>query len=249
MLKTARQIGFLLAITIIWQLFSLNNRADFAISSPYKVVIALWEMLSQGLLFSDAWASVKRVLIGMALGTPFAVALGVATGRITFLYDTIGTLMQLLRAIPVIAVVPFALLWFGVSETGKFVLIVWGIIFPIWIAIHSASKNLDPRIIWAAKSLGASQYSVYVSVVLPALLPNVISSIRVAVGIGYLCVVGAELAGADSGLGYRIWVSHLVFRADRMIAVLIVLGLLTFLTDYVITRMSTLLWPWSKPRG
>lgn len=243
-----RRIGFLLALAGTWQLLSLHESVGRAIGSPNAVAFALWEMSSHGVLAADAWASAKRVLMGMALGTPLAVCLGVGTGRIASLYDTIGILMQLLRAIPVIAVVPFVLLWFGVAETGKLVLIVWGIVFPIWVATHAAARNLDPRLIWAAKSLGASRFDVFASVVLPALVPSIVGSVRVAVGIGYLCVVAAELAGADSGLGYRIWVSHLVFRADRMVAALVVLGLLTFLTDWAVTKVSLILWPWSRPR-
>jgi ABC-type nitrate/sulfonate/bicarbonate transport system permease component len=140
-------------------------------------------------------------------------------------------------------------LWFGLGEFPKYFLVFIGVFFPVWMNSHLGVQNVERSYIWTANSLGASRYSLIFNVYLPGAAPLIIAGLRVGIAVAFFCLVAAEIAGAFSGLAYRIEISHLVFRADRMIAGLVVLGVLSAAADQLLGLTIRKLFPWTQIPG
>jgi NitT/TauT family transport system permease protein len=213
---------------------------------PQAAFIALVEMLGSGELLLDITATMRRVVVGYALGSSLGIIVGILTARVTAINQTVGQLIQVLRPIPPISLVPLAVVWLGLGELSKTSIIMWGVFFPVWVSTHVGVSGISKELIWAAQSLGAGGSRVLMRVVLPASLRYVVSGMRVAIAIAFICVVVAEMAGALEGLGYKINKSYVVFRVDRMLADLVVLGLLGALSDVGFAKLVNRLMPWYR---
>lgn len=237
----------IILLLIIWELASryfVTNQALFP--PPTTVIQVFFDTLLSGEILIDAGFSFMRIMIGFLMGSTIGIIVGLLTGRYRLFDKSVTTLIQLLRPIPPIALVPFAIIWLGLGEPSKWAVIVWGVFFPVWLNTHSGVSNVEPQFIWAAKSLGANKMSLLKEIVIPYAARYIITGLRVSIGIAYICVVVAEMSGASAGLGFRINVSHLVFRVDKMIVALIVLGLMGSLTDKIFLYTVNKLLPWYK---
>ena len=116
--------------------------------------------------------------------------------------------------------------------------------FAVWINVHLGVQNIPQKYVWSARSLGATQRQVLLRIVLPAALPQILSGMRTAIGLAYISLFGAEMAGAFAGVGYRIYSSYMVYRVDQMVADLIVLGLMAAGSDLLFSVASRRLFPW-----
>ncbi len=168
------------------------------------------------------------------------------TGRYTIFRLTLGQIAQILRPLPPVALVPFAILWFKLGEASKYFLVFWGVFFPVWLNTHLGILAVDKHYLWAAQSMGAKGKTILFEILLPAASPAIVAGLRVAIGIAFYCLIAAEIAGAFSGVAYRIAISHLTFRVDRMVANLIVLGLMSVVVDRSLTWLLFKLMPWTK---
>jgi ABC-type nitrate/sulfonate/bicarbonate transport system permease component len=212
---------------------------------PGSMVRALASMLASGELAADAAQSLQRVAVGFAAGSCLGVVFGILTGRVRILERTIGQLVQVLRPVPVIALVPLAIVWFGLGEQSKYFLISWGVFFPVWVNTHIGVSRVESTLIWAAKSLGASDIRLLYEVVLPHAAPFVVAGARIGIAMAFIVLVAAEMAGAFGGIGYRISESHLVFRVDKMLAGIAMLGVLGAAADALFARLAAALIPWA----
>jgi NitT/TauT family transport system permease protein len=211
---------------------------------PSRVALALGEMLSEGTLLIDLLFSIKRVLVGFLLGSFMGVFAGILTGRGRLFERTFGQLIQLFRPIPVIAFVSLTIVWFGIGELSKYFLILWGVFFPVWLNTHVGISRVEVSYIRVAQSLGADKKRILKEVILPAAIPYIFTGMRISIAVAYICLVVAEMTGASEGLGYRISVTHLVFRIDKMIGILVVLGALGALSDSFFVSFRNKLLPW-----
>jgi len=242
-----RAIGLLTIAALIglWEFVATTGAVDEKlIPAPSLILDAAVEMAASGELVWDLVASMERWTFGFAYGVVLGVSLGVATGRSVVLRQLFEPTIQLLRPVPAIAFVPVAIIWFGIGEESKHFLVAWGAFFPIWVNTHVGTARVDPDYLWAARSLGATEWQILRSVVLPASLPFIFAGVRVGIAVGFICLVAAEMAGAFNGLGYRITASHMVFRLDRMFVALILLGVIGTLTDRAFYWGSLRLFPW-----
>jgi ABC-type nitrate/sulfonate/bicarbonate transport system permease component len=239
----------LLAFFALWQIaFSIGLYKTTLLSSPGAVIRAAGEMYASGELVRDIWASLQRVAVGFLTGSCAGVLIGVCTGRVRLIDATLGQLIRLFRSIPSIALVPVAIVWFGLGETSKYVLVFWGVFFPVWINTHLGITQVDRTYIWAAQSLGARRAALIWEVVLPCAVPFIVAGMRTAIAIAFVVLVAAEMAGAFGGIGYRIYASHLVFRVDKMMADIFVLGLLGGMADLLFAAVISAI-PWHQERG
>lgn len=235
---------------LAWELVSRSGVYNSELFPPPSVVLqTLWRDLLSGLIIKDAAVSLSRVFIGYTSGALLGVSFGMLTGRIRIAQATIGQVFLLIRPIPPISFVPLAVLWFGLGEFPKYFLVFIGVFFPVWMNSHLGFQNVERSYIWTANSLGASRSSQIFNVYLPGAAPLILAGLRVGIAIAFFCLVAAEIAGAFSGLAYRIEVSHLVFRADRMIAGLVVLGVLSAAADQFLALTIRKLFPWTRIAG
>lgn len=181
-------------------------------------------------------------LIGIIVGTIF----GVLTGHIVLVNKTIGKVSNFFRFIPPLALVPLFLVWFGIDEFSKISLLAWTAFFPVWISTHNGVKNIENKYFLVAKSLGVKKLFFIKEVILKGSMNYILNGARIGVGIAFSVLIAAEMIGAYSGLGYRIFFLQSVYRIDRMISYIIILGIMGLLFDKGFLYLSRKLTPWKN---
>lgn len=217
---------------LVWQLVAearLVNAALFP--SPVEVARAAAEWVANGDFVADVSASLRRVSIGYVAGAVLGVAIGLLTGRSAFCASLLGPIFQILRPIPPIAFVPIVILWFGLSESGKIFLIVWGVFFTVWLSTHLGVQKVDLGLVRAAQMLGTPRRRLLLEIVLLSAMPYIVVGLRTAVGISFYTLVAAELAGAFAGVFYRVQLAQQNMQTGQVFAGLAALGLISFLAD------------------
>ncbi len=235
------------AFLLLWEIVSRSKLIDAALFPPPTAVIsALIDVAASGLLIKDILSSTTRALLGFILGAITGLLIGGISGRIKVVDYVLSPLIQVLRPIPVIAIVPLSIVWFGLGEISKVFLVFWGVFFPVWIAAYLGVSRVDKKYLWAAHSLGVQQQQIWLEVILPAALPTIISGLRTSIGLAFIVLVAAEMAGSFVGVGYRVSAYHLVFEVDKMMGYIVVLGILGFTADRGFTYIINKLLPWYR---
>jgi ABC-type nitrate/sulfonate/bicarbonate transport system permease component len=227
-----------------WYLPRVDKQFAVLLPPPSEVLKAGWELLQSGELLMHLGASLRRELVAFSFAL-IAIPLGIAMGWWRTLHDMVDPVVELLRPIPPIAWIPLSILWFGVGDLQNQFIIFLGIFFPILINTIIGVKNIDPNLLRAARCLGANEWRMLRRVVLPAVLPQMMTGIRVGFGVGWMALVAAELVGATSGLGFLINDARSLLRTDVIILGMLVIGLAGFAIDLGIRRLSKALLPWS----
>jgi ABC-type nitrate/sulfonate/bicarbonate transport system permease component len=231
---------------VVWQAASTSGYVNALLfPPPTTVATALWDELIKGTLILDLAMSVMRVVIGFAAGALVAIVLGLLTGRYQIVSNLLTPIFQLLRPIPPIAFVPIVILWFGLSEWGKWFLVFWGVFFTVWVATHLGVQRADPALIRAARSLGTPDRMLIRDVILPSALPTIFVGLRTAVSISFYTLVAAELAGAFAGLAYRIDLAHQNMQTGQMLGGLVMLGIVSAAADRAFALLSRRLVWWT----
>jgi NitT/TauT family transport system permease protein len=232
-------------LILVWGLFAKAGPIPPTLfPSPFVTLLALREMMVSGELLGDVLATVGRALAGFAVGSALGIVAGTLTARIGALNLALGQIIQLFRPIPPIAIVPLIVVWLGLGEMSKLVVVAWGVFFPVWVSTHVGVAGVDQNLVWVARSLGARRERLLFRVVLPAAARHVVAGMRVALALSLICVVVAEMIGASAGLGFRLNTSYLVFRVDRMFVDLATLGAVGLLLDVAFVAAVSRLLPW-----
>jgi NitT/TauT family transport system permease protein/taurine transport system permease protein len=199
-------------------------------------------MSASGELLRDIAMSLSRVVIGYSAGGAFALILGLLMGRIRLLNDLAEPVVELMRFLSPTAMIPIAVVWFGIGELAKYALVFWGTVFIVLISTI-AGVTRTPRIRQnAALCLGASQAQIFRLIVLPSAIPYIVVGLRLALASAFVSIIPAELLAADSGLGFLLQQSSLLQQTDRIFVALVMICMLGFLSDRVFqVTVSTLL--------
>ncbi len=233
------------AFVLLWELIANAWFANsFLFPGPASVLEAFFQMLERGELSADLGASALRLIVGFSLGAFLGIVVAVFTAKLEFFNDSVGQVLHFFRFIPPLALIPLAVLWLGIGEASKMGLILWAAFFPVWLNTMAGVRNVERKHLLAAKNLGASNLRMLKEVVLPSSAQFILSGSRIGLGFGFSVLIAAEMTGAFYGLGFRIAVSHDVFRVDKMIADILVLGLLGFAADRLLVFSSKKLLPW-----
>jgi ABC-type nitrate/sulfonate/bicarbonate transport system permease component len=253
-----RRIAALLRVTSIALFFAvwyaaaiLNAKVlkifnPMLLPAPHTVVLAGVELVRSGELQRDIVASLSRVIQGFLLAAVFGVALGTAAGRSRRLEYLVEPTLELLRPIPPLAFLPMMVLWFGIGETSKIAFIAYAAFFPIFTTTVEGIKYVDPLLIRAAASLGASERDIFRYVVLPAAMPNIITGLRLGFALSFFVIVAAEFIAADSGLGFLINDARTFFLVSNMLLGAAVIGVIGFTFNVVLRRLEARLLRWRK---
>jgi ABC-type nitrate/sulfonate/bicarbonate transport system permease component len=227
-------LGFI-AILAIWQLvavFKLINPVVFP--GPAKVVAAAISDVPLGKLVQHIGISLMRVVLGFGIGAGAGILLGVTCGWYLRLGSILRTPIDLIRPIPPLAWIPLAIIWLGLGEPSKVLIIFLGAFFPVFTNTYKGMVNVDPSFVRAAQMLGLRGRRLLLRVIVPATLPDIATGTRIGWSYSFGCMVAAELIAAKSGLGYLIMRA----RQDGQIAVIvygvIVIGLINLATDFLI---------------
>ncbi|TJZ89728.1 ABC transporter permease [Paracoccus gahaiensis] len=214
--------------------------------SPLSVWQATVEMAANGTLATDLAVSMRRAAIGFGIGSVLGVTLGLLTGRVALVRALLNPFLTLLRPIPAIALVPVAIVWFGIGEGSKYFVVSYTVFLTVWFNTHHGMEYIPDIYLRASRSLGASRMREFLTVVIPAAAPHIVAGLRLGVALAFLSLVAAELSGASSGLGHRLQEARQYIRTDRMFALLIILGALGATVDLIVQWVGRKLVHWQQ---
>jgi NitT/TauT family transport system permease protein/taurine transport system permease protein len=188
-------------------------------------------MIKSGEIFRDIGISLVRVLIGFSLGSLAAIVMGVIMGRIRLINELLDPIIEVLRYLSPTAMIPIAVIWFGIGEQSKYFLIFWGTFFFVLINTVAGVIRTPLARQRAAQCLGANQFEIFLIVIIPSAIPYIITGMRVAMASSYMSIIPAEMLAAQSGLGHLLQVSGMLAQTDRIFVALAAISLLGFATD------------------
>jgi ABC-type nitrate/sulfonate/bicarbonate transport system permease component len=242
-------VGVLCAL-VLWQALTLVVRSAF-FPSPRAVAETAARLAVEGdtqgrVLALHAWVSLWRVLKGFALATLAAVPAGIAFGLWERAYAAAKGLLEPIRFIPPLGWVPLAIIFLGGESRYTFIISL-GAFFPILISTMSGVQGMDHRLIEVAQVLGASRWQVIAKIVLPATLPAVVAGARTGLGVGWACIVAAEMIGGEStGLGRMIVSYGELLQIDAVVVGMLTIGTLGYLLNELFLLLERRLFPWRR---
>lgn len=223
----------LLVAFSIWQLLSTFIFNPFLIPPPLEVIRTAVPMMMSGEIFADVAISMTRVLVGFVSGSLIGIVLGVLLGRIRLLHDLLDPIMELLRYLSPTAMIPIAVIWFGIGELSKYFLIFWGTFFIVVVNTTAGVWRAPIARQRAAECLGANRLEIFVMVIIPSAVPYIVTGMRVAMASSFMSIIPAEILAADSGIGYLLQKSSLLLQTNRIFVALLTICILGFVVDRV----------------
>lgn len=232
---------------LAWAVLAATNAVDpIFLPSPARVLRAALEMVGSGTLQVDAWASVRRILVGFGVALAISVPLGLAMGSFRGVSGLVEPAMGLVRYMPASAFIPLLLIWLGLGEAPKVALIVIGVVFFNTLMVANVVWQVPADLMRVAFTLGATNGTVLTKVIFPYTLPGIIDAARVNLAAAWNLIVVAELVAAQEGLGFRIVRAQKFLQIDQIFVVLITIGLLGLLSDLALRLLRDRLAPWAK---
>lgn len=224
-----------LVLLAAWQLVSASGIvAAYRLPSPASVWLAGVELADSGALGVHIAISTQRVLTGFALGAILGLAIGAIVGLSRWASALVAPTIGAFRAVPSLAWVPLLILYLGINEDSKVVLITIGAFFPVYTTVAGALRHVNPHLVEVGRAFGLAPASLFLHVQLPAVIPTVVSGLRLALAQSWLFLVAAELIASSMGLGFLLSDSQNNGRIDRLFLVIILLAVLGKLTDALI---------------
>jgi NitT/TauT family transport system permease protein/taurine transport system permease protein len=231
----AREIAFgaigLGSVVLVWHLMVGPIFNPALVPTPFATVARAWGMLASGELFQHIGISLKRVLIGYVIGCVAGVLLGALIGRVRVARELTDPVLELIRPISPVAMVPLALLWFGIGEMSKYFIIVYATLIIVLLNTAAGVSRTPVTRIRAARCFGATSLQVFWRVVLPSAVPFILTGMRVALGFSFMGIVAAELIGAKEGIGFLIMNSQMLLQTEQLFVGLLTLGVVGLLVD------------------
>jgi sulfonate transport system permease protein len=235
------------ALIVLWQVASATGLlSPDKLSSPWTVLRAGVDTARSGELGEAFAVSITRVGVGFGFGAAVAVVLGVAAGLSRWGDVLIDPLVQMLRTLPFLGLIPLFILWFGIGEQPKIVLVALGVAFPLYLNVHSGIRNVDDQLVEATTALGFTRWERLWHVVLPAALPQALVGLRQSLGIAWLALIVGETVNADAGLGYLINNAREFLRTDVIVVGLVVYAVLGLVTDALVRLLERRALRWRK---
>ena len=221
----------LLIGVIVWQVLSTFVFNPFLIPPPLKVLRTAVPMVLSGEIPMDAAVSMTRILVGFFTGSLAGIVLGVLLGRVKILHELLDPILELLRYLSPTAMIPIAVIWFGIGEMSKYFLIFWGTFFIVVINTTAGVWRAPITRQRAAECLGASKLEIFLLVAIPSAIPYIVTGMRVAMASSFMSIIPAEILAADSGIGYLLQKSSMLLQTDRIFVALLTICLLGFVVD------------------
>ncbi len=238
------------ALLVLWQLVAMSGiYSRGQLPAPRDVLAAARQLAETGVLGEYILVSLRRVAWGFALGSLVALLLGIAVGLSRLAEQMLAPTIQAVRAIPSLAWVPLFVLWMGIDERPKIILIALGAFFPVYTNLVSGIRQIDRKLIEVGHAYGMRGLRLVREVLLPAALPSLLTGLRLGLAQGWLFLVAAELTGAGSGLGYLLVDGQNTGRADVIVLSMVLLALIGKGTDTLLHAAERRLLRWSDTYG
>jgi len=230
---------------VVWTGWS-NGRL---VPPPSRVFATITDLARSGELIRHIAATLWRVGLGFAFGVVAGTLLGAISGYWSLARRLLDPTVQALRAIPSLAWVPLFILWLGIFEISKIALIAVGVFFPVYLGVMGAILSVDRKIVEVGRTFRLSGPAMIRRILLPAVLPAYVVSLRVGLGLGWMFVVAAELIGASEGLGYLLLDGQQLGKPAQILAAIVIFAILGKLTDWLIEVASAPFLRWQDAFG
>ncbi len=240
--------SFALFAALWWAVYAWKAN-PLQLPSPARVLEAVWALMSSGELFEHAAISTARLGIALVVAIVLAVPLGFAMGLNRTLDDYVDPLVELLRPISGIAWIPLGLFIFGIGDTLPVFIMVYVAFFPLMLNTVAGVRQVDRKLVAAARTMGVSRPAMLRHVIVPAALPTVMVGLRLAFAGAWAAIVAAELIGAPSGLGFAIEWNRQLLMTPKVFAFILVIGVVGYLCDLLLRTVQHLLTPWAQDTG
>ncbi|KOY00677.1 ABC transporter permease [Pseudomonas nunensis] len=234
-----------IALLLLWELASqFGLIPQRVIAAPSQIGGTLWAMIVSGELGKHLLVSLQRALLGLSIGVSIGVVAALITGLSKRGEVILDSPMQMLRTIPSLALVPLFILWFGIGEFTKIALIVTGTTFPVYLNLFSGIRNIDPKLIEAANTLGLNRRELIWHVILPGSLPSFFVGLRYSLGISWLALVFVEQINTTAGIGFLASDARDFMRTDVIVICLLIYSVLGLLIDGLIRTLERFALAW-----
>lgn len=235
-------------VGLYWMMALRPGTNPALVPAPPQILQTLFEELTSGDLWTNTLASLTRVLIGYLIGATLALVLGSLAGWFRTIGYVLNPIIDALRPIPALAYIPLVIVWVGIGEPSRIIIIALAVFKPIVVNARAGMQEVAQIYVDAARTLGASRWRVFATVAVPSAIPYFIAGMRTGVSTGFLALVAAELIAAPSGLGFMIQNAGQYFRTDVTIVGIIVIGILGAFLDQLASRAGRALTAWSEVR-
>lgn len=235
-----KKILFYILLILIWEAIYkvgvdiLRIWRPYTLPSPIDVFVTLAVLIKDNTIGIAIVASLKRILVGYFISVVIGVTLGLTIAKFKYLEKNLGPLILGLQTLPSICWLPFAILWFGLSESSIIFVIAIGSTFAVAISVNYAIKNVNPLYIRAARTMGAKGSKIYTQVILPAALPDIVSGLKQGWSFAWRALMAGEMLSSTKGLGQVLMVGRDLADISQVVAVMIVIIILGLFVDKLV---------------
>ncbi|MFP3916917.1 ABC transporter permease [Lysinibacillus telephonicus] len=241
----------IISFFVLWECLTRLNITFELVNSnffppPSIIAVQGWQLIQTGVLTDSIISSTIRVFVGTVIGILAGVVLALIIGKSKLIDYWASPILNMLGPIPSLAILPLFIIWFGIGEIPKIILIAWTVFFPVLTNTIEGIKSVRPVLIRSALSLGASDQQIYKKVILPSVLPNILAGCQISLGLAFSALVVSEMMGATSGLGYIIVDARNYFKLSNMYVAIIVIGIEYSLFSYTLKLVERKMLSWRK---
>lgn len=229
-----REFYLFISILLLWCIGShLKLWNTFIIPPPERVFKSFILLLKNGKLLKNIAVSLERVIIGFGISILIALPLGIIFGIKPKVYQYFKNILEFLRHIPPLALIPMIILWFGIGELSKIVIIILASFFPIFLNSLKGILNCNEKYIEVGRVFGLSTKKIFTKIILPSAVPDILMGLKLGLGYSWRAIIAAELIASSSGIGYLILDAQQISRSDIVVVGILSVGLLGISTDYL----------------
>ncbi len=233
------------AVLVIWELWArYGGLSPNILPAPTKVAVTAARLISNGKLLPDMGISLLRAVAGFVIGGSIGFTLGIAVGFSRLAEALLDRSIQMIRAIPFLAVLPLVIVWLGIGEAAKVFLVALGVTFPIYINTVLGIRQVDPKLLELGRVTGLSNWKLIRCIVLPGALPSILTGVRYALATAWLALVVAETIAASSGIGFLAMDAREFLRTDVIVLAIVIYAAIGVIADSIARLLERRLLAW-----
>ncbi|OPY85661.1 MAG: putative aliphatic sulfonates transport permease protein SsuC [Syntrophorhabdus sp. PtaU1.Bin153] len=228
----------------LWQMAAWSYKSNLLLPPPLKTIQALWRVLQDASVLKNLLLTLRRVLTGFSIACMIGLPLGFAMGTSRALFRFFDPLISSIRQVPMMAWVPLTIIWFGLGDGPTLFLIAMVGIFPIILNTIAGVRSISPTYYHAARSMGSGPWSIFARVILPASMPDILTGMRLSMGMGWMSVICAEFIATSAGFGFAMVEAQTRMETDSLLALMIMGASVGFAIDKSIRFVESRLTHW-----
>jgi NitT/TauT family transport system permease protein len=231
----------------LWEAYVDAGFADpLLLPPPSDIFPAVWNYFADGTIFPHLVASMRRGATGFVIATLIAIPLGLLIGSVGVISRALSPLIEFLRQLPALAMLPVFVLLLGIGFRAQVAIVIWAAVWPILLNTVTGAREVDVRLVKAARTLGANRLAVFAKVVLPSALPTIMTGLRLGASYAFLVLIAAEMVGANTGLGFLVLTNQYSFHTKQMFAAILILAAIGFALNYALLAFERIVTPWRQ---